>query len=74
MMNGVSPACEHAGHLWSDCHQRGCACGCHFAEAATAIGAYIPLFLGPPEGRNMLRLYRAGMLISISNRTNEKEN
>jgi hypothetical protein len=74
MMNGVSPACEQTFHLWSDCHQRRCGCACHYTEAATAIGEYFPLFMGPPDGRDMVRLYRAGMLISISNRTNEEEN
>lgn len=73
-MDGVSPACERTLHLWSDCHQRHCACACHYAESAEALLPYVDLFRGPPEGRDLRVLYQMGMLISISNRTNEEEN
>lgn len=73
-MNGVSPACERASHLWSDCHLLMCECSCHYAESAEALIPYVELFMGPPDGRDLRVLYQMGMLISISNRTNEEEN
>jgi hypothetical protein len=75
MMDGVSPACqEPRPHDWKNCHFRQCACSCHYAEVAEALIPYVELFMGPPDGRDLLVLYRAGMLIAISNRTNEEEN
>jgi hypothetical protein len=75
MMDGVSSACqEPRPHDWKNCHLRQCECGCHYAEAAAAIGEFIPLFMGPPEGRDLRVLYQMGMLISVSERTNEEEN